>query len=239
MNILLTIAARGGSKGVKNKNIRTINNIPLIAITIGQAIKWGKAAKIIVTTDSEEIALTAKKYGAQVPFLRPPELATDTAGKIPALRHAVLESERIFSEKYDLLVDLDPTAPIRKISDLDSCLDLFLKNRPKSIVSVTKAKKNPYFNMVELNKSGFLKISKELDGSIIRRQDAPQVYSMNASIYFYSRDYILDQNTKSALSDKSMIYEMDDLSSVDIDREIDFNYIEYLIKHGVWSTNNE
>src|SRR3989338_9811887 len=116
-NILLTIAARGGSKGVKNKNIRFLAGMPLIAHTILQAKQWGKAAKIICSTDSKEIAEVARSYGALVPFTRPAELAQDTSGKIDCLRHALKTMEQMDQTKYDVLVDLDATAPLRKISD--------------------------------------------------------------------------------------------------------------------------
>ena len=192
-NILVTIGARGGSKGVRNKNIRDLAGTPLICYTIEQALKWGKAKHVIVSTDSDEIAHVSKKCGAEVPFMRPDVLATDTAAKLPAIRHALLESERFFSEKYEIIVDLDATAPVRTIDDLDSCLEIFINGSLDTLYSVVYAHKNPYFNMVEKSDSGSYVLSKKLPNSITRRQDAPKLYNVNASIYFYNRQYILNE----------------------------------------------
>lgn len=232
-NVLITIAARGGSKGVKNKNIRDLNGFPLIAHTICQAKKWGKANKIICSTDSQVIANIAKKYGAEVPFLRPNHLAQDDTGKIDVLRHALQNIEEINKKKYSIIIDLDATAPIRKISDIEGAYDLFIEKTPKSVFSVVKSRKNPYFNMVEVNKNGYVKLSKTLKSTVKRRQDAPVVYDMNASIYVYNRDYLLNNETKSAISENSIAYVMDDISAVDIDNEIDFLFVEYLVTKGI------
>ncbi|MDP2167697.1 MAG: acylneuraminate cytidylyltransferase family protein [Thermodesulfovibrionales bacterium] len=232
MNILVVIGARGGSKGVRNKNIRPLAGRPLIACTIGQALAWGRASKVVVSTDSNEIAAAAKEAGALVPFMRPAELATDTAPKLPVDRHAFLECERIFGERYDILVDLDATAPVRTMEDLDGCLEKFLAVKPDVLFSVVNAERNPYFNMVEEKPDGFVTLSKMLPGGVERRQDAPRVYSLNASIYFYGRDFILDESKTSIMTDRTAIYVMDDISSHDIDREIDFEFIEFLVEKG-------
>ena len=117
-NLLITICARGGSKGVKGKNTRSLVGKPLICYTIKQAKEWGRGKHIVVSTDSEEIAQVAKEFGVEVPFIRPAELATDISGKISAIRHAFIASEKIYREKYDMVMDLDVTSPIRKVSDL-------------------------------------------------------------------------------------------------------------------------
>ena len=127
LNILLTIAARGGSKGVKKKNIKLLAGRPLISYTIAQAKRWGKAKHIVVTTDSLEIAKAAKKFGADVPFLRPKNLATSTASKVDVIKHALIASENYYKQKFDVVVDLDVTSPIRTVKDLDNCLKLFLR----------------------------------------------------------------------------------------------------------------
>lgn len=231
-NFLITICARGGSKGVKNKNIRDLNGHPLIYYTIKQALGWGKAKHIVVSTDSEEIAEIAKKYGAEVPFIRPVELATDTAGKVAVIRHALIASEKIFNQKYDFVMDLDVTSPVRTIQDLDNVLNLFLQKKPKTLFSVVNAHRNPYFNMVEETAEGKVILSKT--GNFVRRQVAPKVYDMNASIYIYQREYLLDKPNEGAISDNSIIYLMNETSK-DIDSEIDFKFIEFLIKMGIIS----
>ncbi|MBF0619474.1 MAG: acylneuraminate cytidylyltransferase family protein [Candidatus Omnitrophica bacterium] len=231
--ILLTIAARGGSKGVKNKNIRMLCGKPLMAHTILQAKKWGKAAHIVVSTDSSAIAAVAKKFGAEVPFMRPPALASDTAGKVPVIRHALSSCEKIFGVQYDMVVDLDATAPIRTIQDLDTCLELFLKKMPSTIFSVVPAHKSPYFNMIEINKQGRVVLCKRPGKRLLRRQDAPAVYDANASIYFYDRDYLLRAKAPSPINPRCCIYVMPDVSGFDIDREVDFKFLEFLVKEGV------
>jgi CMP-N,N'-diacetyllegionaminic acid synthase len=236
LNILCTICARGGSKEVKNKNIRSLAGKPLISYTIKQALKWGKADDVIVSTDSEAIKSVAEKYGAKVPFKRPAKLAGDNASKLLSIRHALSEAERIFDKKYDIVVDLDATSPLRKIKDLDNCLKIFLKKRPKNLFSVVKAHRNPYFNMVEEKKNGFVKLSKSLSKPVVRRQSAPAVYSMNASIYFFTGDFLLKTKNLMPFTDKTAVYVMDDISAYDIDREIDFKFIEILIKEGIWQS---
>ena len=148
-NILITICARGGSKGVKGKNVRLLNGKPLIYYTINQALEWGKAAHVIVTTDSKEIAEIAKKYGAEVPFLRPKNLATDTAPTLPVLTHALKESEKIYKTNFNVLIDLPVTAPVRNPDDLENAYKLFKKKNPKNLVTVIPSHRNPYFNMLE------------------------------------------------------------------------------------------
>ncbi|MFA6569615.1 MAG: acylneuraminate cytidylyltransferase family protein [Bacteroidota bacterium] len=230
-NILLTICARGGSKGIKNKNIRLLQGKPLIYYTIKQAIGWGRAKHIIVSTDSRKIAILAKKYGAEVPFLRPKTLASDTSSKLDAIRHAMNISEKLFGENFDTIIDLDPTSPIRKIEDLNKSLTIFNKVKPDTLFSVTHSRKNPYFNMIEKNIKGIY-LSKKTR-RIHRRQDAPPVFDMNASIYIYRREYLKNLKNSSPISKRSDIYIMDEYSSVDIDREMDFHYIEFLIEKGL------
>jgi CMP-N-acetylneuraminic acid synthetase len=230
MKVLGTICARGGSKGVKNKNIREIAGKPLIAHTIEYFKKWKKADRIVCSTDSKKIADIAKKYGAEIPFLRPAELATNTAPKIPVLQQLVKFCEKQDNIKYDTIVDLDPTAPLRKRKFLEEAFKKFLENDTYNLYSVTKARKNPYFNMVELDENGYAHLCKE--SNIVRRQDAKLVFELNASIYIYNRDFLLDTNALH--SDKTIIYEMPSIASIDIDSELDFVFVEFLLKNGVF-----
>lgn len=233
MKILVTIAARGGSKGVKNKNIRELLGKPLIAYTIEQALKWGKASKVLVSTDSAEIAEAAKKHGAQAPFLRPAELAGDAAPKVPVIRHAWREAEKLYGETYDYVLDLDATAPLRNIADLDAALKTAAEKNSLTLFSVVPAHKNPYFNMVELDGEGWAGLCKKPADSVGRRQDAPRVYDMNASIYVYSREF-LQGEAQSVLTDRSAVHVMDELSGTDIDREVDFKFVEFILKERLW-----
>lgn len=236
MKILVTICARGGSKGVPNKNIRPLLGKPLIAYSIEQAQRWGRADRIIVSTDSEDIARVAKEFGAEVPFLRPSALATDTAEKLPVLRHALTIAEEIHG-RFDVLVDLDACSPLRTVEDLENCRHLFLEKRPKTLFSAVVAHKNPYFNMVEVDPSGWAHLCKKLPldkRGVTRRQDAPAVYNMNASIYFYQRDVVADESLRTCFTDRSLVYEMNEFTAFDIDREIDFKLVEFILKEGLF-----
>lgn len=232
-NLLITICARGGSKGVKGKNIRTLARKPLIYYTIKQARDWGKGRRIVVSTDSEEIAEIAKESGAEVPFIRPADLATDTAAKTPVIRHALNFCEDLYKERYDLIMDLDVTSPLRKVSDLENALNLFLQKKPQTLFSVVPARRNPYFNMVEETTDGRVNLSKK--GNFASRQEAPKVYDMNASIYIYDRAFLKNEKNTSPISDNSIVYVMDELSRTDIDCELDFRFIEYLVNEGIIS----
>lgn len=234
MEILVTICARQGSKGLRNKNIKPLVGKPLIAYTIEQALKWPRASEVVVSTDSAKIAEAAKRYGAQVPFLRPRELAQDGTPKIEAVRHALTEAERFFRKRYDLVVDLDATAPLRRTADIERCYQKFMERRPLTLFSVVRARHNPYFNMVEEDARGFVKLSKSSSNGVHRRQDAPAVYDMNASIYLYEPRFFRNKANQSPISGRSVAYVMDELSGVDIDSEIDFKFVEFLLRKGLF-----
>lgn len=228
-NILVTICARGGSKGVKGKNIRNLAGNPLIYYTIKQALAWGKAKHVITTTDSEEIAQIAKSCGSEVPFMRPAELATDTCGTLPVLHHALAAAEAFYKEKYDIVMDLPVTAPVRTVEDLAGAFKLFKEKTPKTLISVVNAHRNPYFNMLEETSNGRVNYSKP-NSNFLRRQDAPSVYDMNNAIYIYQSDYLRDPENMKAISSDTIAFVMDDLSAIDIDTEVDFKILESLVK---------
>jgi len=232
MKILATVCARKGSKGVRNKNIREVHGKPLIFYTIELLKRWNKADRIVCSTDSEDIANCAREAGAETPFLRPKELATDEMGKIPVLKHALTTCENEYKTKFDLVVDLDPTSPLRTLADLDKALDLFLSKKVDLLYSVAEARKNPYFNMVELDKKGFPRLVKTLPNKVVRRQDAPKVYELNASIYIYKRDHLLKMD--SIFTGQAAIFIMDAPSAVDIDHEIDLQFVEFLLERGLF-----
>lgn len=234
-NILITICARGGSKGVKNKNIKLLCGQPLIYYTIKQSKEWGKASRIIVSTDSEEIANVAKRYGVDVPFIRPRELAQDDTGKSEVIRHAWLTAEKYYKEVFDIIVDLDVTSPVRTVLDLDTSLEIFNQKKPAVLFSVIEARKNPYFNMVEVSEDGHVNLSKKPNRPILCRQTAPKVYEANAAIYFYDREFLMDKSNQSIITDKSAIYVMGNKYSIDIDTELDFEFVQFLVEKGLMS----
>ncbi len=233
MNILITICARSGSKRIKNKNIRKMVGKPLIYYAIELAKKWGKAKRIVCSTNSKKIAEVAKKAGAEVPFIRKKQLAKDKTGKVPVIKDTLIQCEKFYKEKYDIIVDLDITNPLKNTRDLNNCLKIYKEKNPEILFSVTESKRNPYFNMVELNRKGFAEISKKPRKKVLRTQDAPKVYSLNASIYFYSRNFLLNPKTSYILPSKAAIYIMGEITAVDIDTELDLKHIEFLIKNKV------
>ncbi|OGT46211.1 MAG: flagellar modification protein B, partial [Gammaproteobacteria bacterium RIFCSPHIGHO2_12_FULL_38_11] len=189
MKILCTICARGGSQGVKNKNIRLLSGMPLIAHSITQAKKSHLFELVAVSSDSSKIQTISRKWGADFIVRRPDELATATISKIPAIQHAVREIEYFYGLKYDYIVDLDATAPLRTIDDITQSFNMLLAHKTAdNLVTACVARKSPYFNMLEVNANGFVTLAKQHDNMIHRRQDAPICYDMNASIYIWKRD---------------------------------------------------
>lgn len=226
-NILCTICVRGGSKGVKNKNIKLINGLPLIAYTIEQAQQTGLFDHIVISTDSDEIASIAVKYGAEVFFKRSDEMASDTAGKLDVIRDAFVRSEAYYGKQYEYLIDLDATAPLRTMEDITASLAQLQKNGNDNLITAMPSRRSPYFNLIEMDDTGKVALSKSLDG-IVRRQDAPKSYDMNASIYIWKRDAIL--NGDSLFLEKTGLYVMPEERSIDIDTELDFEFVEFLMR---------
>ncbi|PHO11962.1 flagellar modification protein B [Malaciobacter marinus] len=227
-NILCTICARGGSKGVKNKNIKELNGKPLIAYTIEQAKASGLFEHIVISTDSDDIANVAKQYGAEVFFKRSPEMASDTAGKLDVIKDAFKRSEEYYNKKFDYLIDLDATAPLRSVEDIINSFNQFKENDNDNLITAMPSRRSPYFNLVEQDKDGKVYLSKKLDNTVVRRQDAPKSYDMNASIYIWKRDVILNEN--SIFLEKTGLYVMPEERSIDIDNELDYKFVEFLIK---------
>lgn len=234
MGLLITICARGGSQGVAKKNIRPLAGKPLIAHTIEAATRWGKADRVVVSTDSEEIALVANEYGVPTPFIRPAELARGEVPKMAVVRHALREVERTSRARYDIVIDLDVSAPLRHVEDIEQAYALMTSDRPHTVFSVVPARKNPYYNVVEEDNEGYVHLSKDFGEPLTCRQDAPVVYDMNASIHIYSREYLLDENNWHVCSDRSLPYVMEELTAVDIDTENDLRYVDYLLREQVY-----
>lgn len=228
MTTVATICARGGSRGVPGKNIRPLAGHPLLAYTISSALTCPAVDRVIVSTDSDAVAEVARRYGAEVPFMRPASLAGDEAGKIPVLQHAVLALEAK-GAGIDVIVDLDPTCPLRTVDEIEACWRLVQTPDTDVVFTVTAARKNPYFNMVEIA-DGYAQLCKVPDRPVVRRQDAPTVYEMNASIYAWRRQHLIDDGR--LIGVRSRILEMPAERSHDIDLEIDFAFLEFLVASG-------
>jgi CMP-N,N'-diacetyllegionaminic acid synthase len=229
MKIICTICARGGSQGVKNKNILKLCGKPLIAHSILQAKASGLFDAIAVCSDSKKIRHIAKNWGADYVFDRPAHLATSTAAKLPAIQYAVLEVERLLGQTVDFVVDLDATAPLRAIEDIIEAFEMFKKHESAdNLITACLSRKSPYFNMVEVNEQGFTSLVKMPIGSLVRRQDCPPCYDMNASIYIWRREALFF--LEKVIDDKTMLYVMPEERSIDIDTQIDLQLVRLLAK---------
>jgi CMP-N,N'-diacetyllegionaminic acid synthase len=226
--ILCTICARGGSKGVPNKNIRLLNGKPLIAYSIEQAIQSNIFKHIVVSTDSEEIAKVAVRYGAEVFFMRSSDLSSDYVGKIDVIRDAFVRSEKYYKQRFDFLIDIDATSPLRSVQDITKAFDQFHFNDNDILITATPSRRSPYFNLVELTEDGKVSLSKEIGTSFLRRQDVPKAFDMNASIYVWKRSSILNEHT--LFTEKTGLYVMPEARSIDIDTELDFKIVEFILK---------
>jgi len=231
---LCTICMRGGSQGIKNKNYRLINGKPLMYFTIKQAIKAKIFDNIVVSTDSKKILEFAKSYGADGWFTRPKKFSSNSSPKIPAIQHALIEAEKFYDKKFNFIVDLDATSPLRKVKDIVNAYKVFLKKKPDILITGAKSRKNPYFNIVEIVNKKVKKV-KIINKTVFRRQDAPKTFDMNASIYIWNRKTLMNSgNAIAALSknikEKVILYEMPDNRSIDIDSELDFKIVEFLLK---------
>lgn len=230
-NILLTICARGGSKGIPGKNIKPVGQHPLLWYTAMIAKRFADkhGAEIVVSTDSEEIKEVARQSGLCTDYTRPACLANDTCGKPEAIKDAMLYAEKKHSKVYDFVVDLDVTSPIRTLADVEECVRR-MEECPEAltIFSVNPCGRNPYFNMVEEKENGFYGVV--LGGKYKTRQSAPKVYDMNASIYVYRREVLLLE-TPRAVTDRSLVYVMDHIC-FDLDEPADYDYLAYLFDTG-------
>jgi len=226
--ILALTPARGGSKGLPRKNVKLLRGKPLIAWTIEEAKKSAYIDKIVVSTDDNEISRVSRKYGAEVPFIRPKKLANDNAKTIDVALHAInrLESDGLV---YDLILVLQPTSPLRTAGDVDEAVKLFFLKDAKAVLSVCEAEYNPCWMNV-LPKDGCMKNFLQKDIFGINRQRLAKFYRLNGAIYLVCIDYLKKQ--KSFFGKKSYAYIMPKERSVDIDDKVDFMFAELLFKKG-------
>ncbi len=226
MNNLCTICARSGSKGVPNKNIKKIAGKPLIQHTIEQAKKSKIFSDIIVSSDCKKILKIAEKLGVHT-LKRTNQLSKDFVGKVDVIRDAALKAQKMLGKKFDNVIDLDVTSPLRQVSDIHNSFKKFQNGNYQNLITGCVARKNPYFNMIEIKKN-VLSISKRTDKKIYSRQKSPQVFEMNASIYIWKNKALM--NKSNLVTSNTAFYEMPEERSIDIDTMLDWKIVSFLME---------
>ncbi|MDF2832921.1 acylneuraminate cytidylyltransferase family protein [Chryseobacterium indoltheticum] len=233
MKGLVTICARGGSKGIPGKNIKPISGKPLIEYSLIVAKELSKKYNldIFLSTDSEEIKNVVNSLqfpNVNLEYNRPDFLASDTAGKLDVISDVYQYAEKTGNKIYDFVLDLDVTSPLRTAQDLSDSIEfLFSNSEALNLFSVSPANRNPYFNMVEEKENGFFELCKK--GQFLTRQSAPRVFDMNASFYVFKKEFF-EENHKTVITDKSIIYEVPHLC-FDLDHQIDFEFMSFLLEN--------
>lgn len=225
--VLGVIPARGGSKGIPRKNVRRLAGKPLLQYTAEAALGVSRLARVILSTEDEEIAAVARSCGLDVPFLRPPELALDDTPTLPVLQHAVSAMEKA-GERFDAICLLQPTAPFRRTVDIDGCIDLLLRNGADSVITVLPVplEHNPHWVYFQ-NDQGLLKLSTGEDSPIPRRQLLPPAFHREGSVYVMRRDVLMEQS--SLYGSKVAGFLIDSSRSVNLDTLEDWERAENLL----------
>jgi N-acylneuraminate cytidylyltransferase len=219
-SVLGVILARGGSKGLPRKNVRDLAGKPLIAWTIEAGQEAEYLDRLILSSDDDEIMAVAKEYGCEVPFRRPPELARDDTPSIDALLHAIDQVDR-----YDYVVLLQPTSPLRTADDIDAAIETCLEKDAPACVTVTEAEEPPHW-MYTLDADSHLQ--PILEESVQRRQGAPDVYVLNGAVYVARTSWL--RETRSFLHDETVASPMPREGSVDVDDELDARVAEMTLQ---------
>jgi N-acylneuraminate cytidylyltransferase len=217
------IFARGGSKRVLRKNIRLLAGKPLIAYAIETAKASSYIQRVVVSTEDEEIADVARQFGAEVPFMRPPELARDDVTAWASWQHAITELAK--AREIDVTVVLPPPAPLRATEDVDACIEHLMNSDADAVIAVKAAERNPYFNMVQLDEAGYAHLVMPTDK--LTRQTVPQVYDITA-VAFASRPAFV-MGAKSLFEGKVRTVTVPAERAVDIDTELDLEFAEFLL----------
>lgn len=222
------IFARGGSKGVPRKNIRLLAGKPLIAYAIETARASRFIERVFVSTDDPEIAQIAQHYGAEVPFLRPYELAQDDSPEWSAWQHALRTLEELqVVTKIDVFVSIPPTSPLRQVEDVDACVSALLESDADLVITVKRAERNPHFNMVVLDEAGNASLVIPPAKTIMQRQAAPQVYDMTTVAYAAHANFVLSADSIFAGKVKAVTVPPE--RALDIDTELDLAIAECLL----------
>ena len=223
------ICARGGSKGLPGKNLKILDGDPLVVRAIKQIKQIDRIERILVSTDSEEIAEVAKSAGAEVPFMRPSELAEDDSPEWEVWRHAATYLKEVEGDFPDLLMVVPPTAPLRSKDDLESILDEYERGQADIVITVTDAHRSPYFNQVKFGYLGLASLAIRPKTSITRRQDTPEIFDVTTVAYVARPEFIMEKegifegNVRTVFVPKER--------ALDIDTDLDFRLAEFFLSH--------
>jgi N-acylneuraminate cytidylyltransferase/CMP-N,N'-diacetyllegionaminic acid synthase len=228
MSRICTITVRAGSQGVPGKNWRLLHGLPLYAHSVRQALESGLFDRIAVTSDAPEVLAGAADFGATDVIDRPKELATNTAGKIPAIVHAVLSIEDVVGHPFSTVVDLDATSPLRIAEDIAGAVAMLESGHLESVITGAEAHRSPYFNLVEVDPvTGVVDVSKRVGNGFLRRQDVPRAFDMNAAVYVWNRNALVSDPR--VFYPTTRLYEMPAERSHDIDSELDFQIVSWIM----------
>ena len=224
------IFARGGSKGLPGKNVRMLAGKPLIAWSIGHARSVSRVGRVIVSTDSSEIARVALEFGAEVPFLRPEDLARDDSPEWLAWRHALTFLKETEGELPEIMLSLPATAPLRSPQDIENCLDAYEKGGVDAVITVTEAHRNPYFNMVKENGDGTVSLVISSTNRVFRRQDAPRIFDVGTVAYAVRPDFVMTHGSLFEGRIRAVNVPLE--RAIDIDTLMDFKLAEFFLRQG-------
>ena len=228
MRIIAFIFARGGSKGLPDKNIKMLNGKPLIAWSIEHAKSVKRVDRVIVSTDSEKIARIAREYGAEVPFMRPADLATDNSPEWLSWQHGLKYLENTDGCLPDLMLSIPTTAPLRNVNDIDKVIDEYKKSDTDIVIVVTESHRNPFFNIVKEGVDGYINLLGSGDEVISRRQDCPKTYDITTIAYALRPSFVLNKNSIFEGRVRQVIVPKE--RSIDIDTLLEVEIAEYMIK---------
>ena len=227
ISVLGLVPARGGSKGIARKNIRPLGGKPLLEYTAEAALSSGRLSSVVLTTDDEEIARVGRACGLEVPFMRPAELAGDATPMLPVVQHAVGSLEAA-GRRFDAVCLFPPTSPLRRAGDIGRCIELLETSGADSVITVlaVPAEYNPHWVYFR-DEDGLLHLSTGEPAPIPRRQDLPQAFHREGSIYLVRRDVVMESN--SLFGRRTVGLEIDPRSTVNIDDEEDWKRAERMV----------
>lgn len=239
MSRICTVLARAGSVGLPGKNMRRLGGVPLAMHSVRQARDAGLFDAIAVSSDDPLLLEAARGEGVDAVVERPPDLATAFVSKLPALRHCVDAAERMLRREFEVVVDLQPTSPLRLASDIARAVDLLERDASaQNVVSVSRSRHSPESTLVESGPSGFVRLLRPTSNPSVRRQDQPDIYALNGSIYVWRRGALAAELP--VIGDASLVYVMPESRSIDVDTALDWEFVQHLYgRERLWKSDDE